>query len=34
VLASAAYTAKPAPILAALKEVNKDLDTLQNEGGI
>jgi hypothetical protein len=29
VLAAAAYAAKPAPILAALKEVKEDLDVLQ-----
>ena len=34
VLGAAAYAAKPAPILAALKEVSEDIDTLQRKGGI
>jgi hypothetical protein len=34
VLAAAAYAAKPAPILAALKEVKEDVDALSNKGGI
>jgi hypothetical protein len=34
VLASAAYAAKPAPILAALKEVKEDVDALLVKGGI
>jgi hypothetical protein len=34
VLASAAYAAKPAPILAALKEVKEDVDALSEKEGM
>jgi hypothetical protein len=34
VLASAAYAAKPGPILAALREVREDVDTLSEKRGI